>query len=158
LLFSFAAWPDSTTTHSHPPLIKYLTFVTIAIIFFSQAGMLALHGPLTHMDSVNFLEEKDKAVAQEEARLQEGRTKREAKKEESKKRGLSVWADVSTGKIEVASLNGEQLSDILLHKGTSVPKGCTKVQQKRDLITGMYSEEVAATRAAAAALNVSTAL
>jgi hypothetical protein len=46
------------------------------------------------MDSVKFPEEKDEAVAHEEARLQQVRTKREATKEETSKRGLSVWASV----------------------------------------------------------------
>jgi hypothetical protein len=102
---------------------------------------------------MNFLEEKDKAVAEEEARLQEGRDRRASKREESIKLGLSIWADVIGARLEIDRLKGEQVALVLLYKGATIPKGCTKVQQKRELITTLYGEEVEASRAASSAVS-----
>jgi hypothetical protein len=54
--------------------------------------------------------------------------------------------DVLAGASEINSLKDENLIDV--HKCVSVPKECTKVQEKRDLVTYLYRDDVEAARAA----------
>jgi hypothetical protein len=56
--------------------------------------------------------------------------------------------DVLAGASEISGLKGENLTDVLAYKCVRVPKGCTKTQEKRDLVTSLYGEEVKAARAA----------
>jgi hypothetical protein len=45
-------------------------------------------------------------VAEEQARLQVGRDRRAANKEESRKGGLLIWAGVAAGGNRISKLNG----------------------------------------------------
>jgi hypothetical protein len=128
----------------------------------ARAGHLSIVGPLepagqgvelTYKASIKFLQEKENEVVEEQERLQVGTDRRAAKKVESKAGGLLIWAGVTAGGNRISKLNGNQVCDVLLFKGATIPAECTKLQQRRGLIATLYGEEVDATRAAAAVIT-----